>query len=115
MEFNNKIDLLKYKHNRRMEKRRSNKMIGIFISASVLTFLIMLLNPSTFFGEAVTIENHTGAIATAVFYGVILGFIMPTIYQLLLPPPMEWLPSEFLEIRRARTEFIISEIVKLSK
>jgi hypothetical protein len=115
VEFVNQHDELKYNHNRRMEKRRHYKMISLFLAASALTFFLILLNPTLFFGEAVAIESNSGAIAIAVFYGIILGFIMPTTYQLLLPPPMEWLPKEFLEIRHARTELILKEIVKLSK
>ena len=115
VEFHAKLDELKYLHNRKMEKRRYYKMIGFFLAAAVATLLLMLLNPSKFFGSAVSIEDYTGAIAIAVFYGVILGFIMPTAYQLLLPPPMEWLPREFVEIRDARTEFILKEIVKMAK
>jgi hypothetical protein len=75
----------------------------------------MVLNPAKFFGAGVSIENYTGAVATAVFYGLILGFISPTIYQALLPPPIDWIPEEFLEIRRARIEFILKTIEKLSK
>ena len=115
VEFGNTLDELKYKHNRDMEKRRTNKMIGLFIAASVLTFFLMLLNPSNFFGDGVNIENYTGAIATAVFYGIILGFILPIIFQILLPSPMEWMPQEFLEIRQARIEFILEKIVNLSQ
>jgi hypothetical protein len=115
VEFGNTLDELKYKHNREMKKRLSNKMMGLFIAASVITFFLMVLNPANFFGAGVSIENYTGAVATAVFYGLILGFIFPTIYQMLLPPPIEWMPEEFLEIRRARIEFVLKAIVKLSK
>ena len=115
VEFSNTLDELKYKHNREMENRRTNKMLSLFIAASVITFLLMILNPSKFLGAGVSIENYNGAIATAVFYGVILGFIFPTIYQTLLPPPTEWMPGEFLEIRQARIEFILKEIKQLSK
>ncbi len=115
VEFSNKLNELKYRHNRKMERRRANKMIGLFIAASVVTFLLMVLNPSIFFGSGVSLENYTGAIATAVFYGIILGFILPTIFQILLPPPIEWLPEELLEIRIARTELILKEIAKLPK
>jgi hypothetical protein len=114
VDFVSRLDELKYHHNRRMEKRHHHKMIGLFVSASALTFFLMILNPSIFFGQAIAIESNSGAIAIAVFYGIILGFLMPTIYQLLMPPPMEWLPKEFLEIHRARTELILKELVKLS-
>jgi hypothetical protein len=70
----------------------------------------MVLSPANFFGAGVRVENYSGAVATAVFYGIILGFILPSIYQLLLPPPAEWMPEEFLEIRRARIEFILKTI-----
>ncbi len=115
VEFGNPLDELKYKHNREMEKRRANKMLGLFIAASAITFILMVLNPANFFGAGVSIENYTGAVAAAVFYGLILGFIFPTIYQMLLPPPIEWMPQEFLEIRRARIEFILKTIGKLSE
>ena len=115
VEFGNPLDELKYKHNREMEKRRANKMLGLFIAASAITFFLMVLNPANFFGAGVSIENYTGAFATAVFYGVILGIILPTVYQMLLPPPAEWMPQEFLEIRRARIEFILRGIEKLLK
>ncbi|MEJ2728349.1 MAG: hypothetical protein P8185_07555 [Deltaproteobacteria bacterium] len=44
--------------------------------------------------------------------GVILGFMMPLIFEAILPSPVEWLPEEFLEIRRARIELILNEIVE---
>ena len=113
VEFGNTLDELKYKHNREMEKRRANKTIALFIAASVISFFLMVLNPAIFFGAGVSIENYTGAIATAVFYGVILGFLFPAIYQILLPPPMEWMPQEILEIRRARVEFILNRLIGL--
>ena len=115
VEFGNTLDELKYQHNRKMEERRTNKMIGLFIAASAITFLMMVLNPANFFGDGVNIENYTGAIATAVFYGIILGFMLPIIYETLLPPPTEWMPKELFEIQQARTEFILKEIEKLSK
>jgi hypothetical protein len=113
VEFSDKREELKYRHNLRMEQRRANKMIGLFIVASVVTFLLMMLNPSVFFGPGVTIGNYTGAIATAVFYGIILGFILPTVFQILLPPPIQWLPQELLEIHSARAEFVLKEIVEM--
>jgi hypothetical protein len=70
------------------------------------------LNSSLFFGSGVRIENYTGAIATAIFYGVILGFILPTIFQMLLPPPPEWLPRELQEIRQARSEHILKKLAQ---
>ena len=115
VEFSNKLDQLKYNHNLKMEKRRANKMIGLFIAASVVTFLLMILNPLIFFGSGVTLENYTGVLATAVFYGIILGFIFPTMIQMLMPPPFEWLPEELLEIHRARTALILKEIAKMPK
>lgn len=114
VEFTSKLEELKYKHNRRMEKRHSYKNFGIFFSATLVTLVFMLLNPSRFFGERVAINNKTGAIATAVFYGVIIGFILPTFYQLLLPPSTEWLPHELFEIRKARVELILREIAEIS-
>jgi hypothetical protein len=38
--------------------------------------------------------------------------MMPIIYQALLPAPPDWLPQEFMEIRRARTELILNEIAE---
>ena len=115
VEFTSRFDELKYRHNRKMDNRRSNKMIGLFIAASVVTFFLMVLNPSLFFGKDITIEDYTGAIATAVFYGIILGFILPVIYQLLLPPAVAWLPEELLEIRNARIELILKNIEELKQ
>jgi hypothetical protein len=51
-------------------------------------------------------------IATAILLGAMLGFMMPVIYQSLLPVPSDWMPQEFLEIRRARTELILNEIAE---
>ena len=44
--------------------------------------------------------------------GVVIGFMMPIIFQALLPQPSEWLPEEFLEIRRARIALILNEIAE---
>ena len=114
VEFSDKFQELKYRHNQRMEERFSRKMFGIFLIASFLTFSIMLLSPYKFFDRKVTFDNYTGAFATAVFYGVIIGFLIPTVLQALMPPPIEWLPSEFYEIQKARTELILKEIMETS-
>ncbi len=114
VEFTDKHQELKYQHNQKMEERFSRKMFSIFFLASTLTFLIMLLSPLKFFDQKITLENYTGAMATAIFYGVIIGFLLPTVFQALLPPPSEWLPGEFYEIQKARTELILKEISEIS-
>ena len=115
VKFDNRQNELKYRHNRKMEKRQANKMMGLFVAASALTFLLLILNPRLFFGSEVRIESYQGAVATAVFFGVVIGFVLPTIFQMMLPPPNDWLPQELLDIRNARVEFILKEITKLSK
>ena len=112
VQFTDKIQKLKYQHNQRMEERFSYKMFGIFLAATFLTFSIMLLSPNKFFDRKITFENYTGALATAVFYGVIIGFMIPTVLQALLPSPAEWLPGEFYEIQKARTDLILKEIME---
>jgi hypothetical protein len=97
-----------------MEKRKANKMLFLFLIASMLTFSIMLLSPHTFIDQKITLENYTGAMTTAIFYGVIIGFLLPTVFQALLPAPAEWLPNEFFEIQKARTELILKEIANQS-
>ena len=74
----------------------------------------MLLNPYSFFDQKITFENYSGAMAAAIFYGVIIGFLLPTVFQALLPSPAEWLPREFYEIQKARTELILKEIMEMS-
>ena len=110
VEFSDKLQELIYRHNQKMEERFKHKMFGIFFLASILTFLLMLLSPLRFFDRKITFENYTGAMATAIFYGVILGFLIPTILQALLPPPAVWMPDEFLEIHKARTDLILKQI-----
>jgi hypothetical protein len=112
VEFANQIDELKYRHNQRMENRRTHKMFGLFLAASALTFLLMILKPIYFFGDGVVITNITGVIAAAVYYGVIIGFLMPTFLQLLLPPPLDWLPREFSDIQQARVDYILKNIME---
>ena len=110
VEFADKLQELKYRHNQKMEARFTHKMFGIFIFASMLTFLIMLLSPLQFFDRKITFENYTTAMATAIFYGVVIGFLFPTMLQALLPPAAEWMPQEFLEIQKARTDLILKQI-----
>ncbi|CAB1063708.1 hypothetical protein D1BOALGB6SA_8492 [Olavius sp. associated proteobacterium Delta 1] len=112
VQFTDKIQKLKYQHNKRMEERYSHKMLGIFLAAALLTFSIMLLSPYKFFDRKITFENYTGAVAAAVFYGAIIGFLIPAALQALSPSPAEWLPGEFYEIQRARTELILKEIME---
>jgi hypothetical protein len=114
VKFTDEVQKLKYRHNQRMEKRRANKMLSLFLIASMLTFSIMLLSPRTFLDQKITRENSSGAMATAIFYGVIIGFLLPTVFQALLPAPAEWLPGEFSEIQKARTELILKKIAELS-
>jgi hypothetical protein len=88
------------------------KHIQLFLLASSFTYLLMALRPTLFFQKGDYLSYTTGIIATAVLMGVVLGFMMPIIFQALLPPPAEWLPEEFLEIRRARIELILNEIAE---
>ena len=110
VQFPDKLQELKYRHNQKMKERFTHKMFGIFLLASILTFFLMLLNPYLFFDQKITLETCSGAIAVAVFYGVIIGFLLPNVLQALLPPPSEWLPNEFFEIQQARKEMILREL-----
>jgi len=112
VKFKNTFEELKYKHNKRMERRSSLKVVFLFLLASCLTYLLMTLRPTLFFEKGNYLSYTTGIIAAAILLGVVLGFMMPIIYQALLPPPAEWLPDEFLEIRRARIELILNEIAE---
>jgi hypothetical protein len=108
--FKTELDELKYRHNRKMEKRQTTKMHGLFIFATLLTFVIMLLSPGKFIDYKITLKNYTGAIAIAVFYGVIIGFLLPVALEAMLPPSKAWLPNEFYEIKQARIEYVLKEI-----
>jgi hypothetical protein len=108
--FKTELDELKYHHNQKMEKRQTTKLHGLFLSATLLTFLIMLLSPGKFIDHKITMENYTGAIAVAVFYGVIIGFLLPVALEAMLPAPEEWLPDEFFEIKQARIEWVLKDI-----
>jgi cyanate permease len=110
IKFKNRIEELKYKHNKRMEKRSSRKVLFLFLLASGVTYLLMVLRPTLFFDKGDYLGYTTGMIATAVLLGVVMGFVMPIICQAFLPPPAEWFPQEFMEIRRARIELILNEI-----
>jgi hypothetical protein len=74
----------------------------------------MLLSPYSFFDQKITFENYSGAMAAAIFYGVIIGFLLPAVLQALLPSPAGWLPDEFYEIQKARTDLIMKEIMEMS-
>lgn len=108
--FNSRVDELKYRHNQKMEKRHTHLTSGLFIGSVILTFFIMLLSPGTFIDHRINFENYSGAIAVAVFYGVIIGFLLPVVFEALLPSPEKWLPEEFYEIRKARIEWVLKEI-----
>jgi hypothetical protein len=112
VKFKSYLEELKYKHNKRMERRSSQKVLFLFLLASGFTYLLMALRPTLFFQKGNYLSYTTGIIATAVLMGVVLGFMMPIIFQALFPPPAEWLPEEFLEIRRARIELILNEIAE---
>ncbi len=110
VEFPDKLQELKYRHNQKMEERFTYKMFGIFLFATIFTFLLMLLTPYQFLDQKITLETFSGAVVVAVFYGVILGFLVPVVLQALLPPPSEWMPNEFFEIQKARKEMILREL-----
>jgi hypothetical protein len=112
IKYKNRTEELKYKHNKRMEKRSSQKVLLLFLLASGVTYLLMVLRPTLFFDTGDYLSYTTGMIATSVLLGVVIGLMMPIIYQALLPPPTEWLPEEFMEIRRARVELILNEITE---
>ncbi len=112
IKFINNFEELKYKHNKRMEKRTDRKVLFLFLVATGITYLLMVLRPTLFFEKGNYLRYTTGIIATAILMGVVLGFMMPIIYQALLPAPSDWLPQEFMEIRRARIELILNEIAE---
>ena len=112
IKFKNQIEELKYKHNKRMEKRTSRKALFLFLLASGVTYLLMVLRPTLFFDKGDYLGYTTGMIATAILLGVVTGFMIPIICQALMPPPAEWFPEEFLEIRQARVELILNEITE---
>ena len=112
IKFKNQVEELKYKHNKQMEKRSSRKALVLFLLASGATYLLMVLRPTLFFDRGDYLGYTTGMIATAVLLGVVIGFMIPIICQALLPAPAEWLPEEFMEIRRARVELILNEITE---
>jgi hypothetical protein len=95
-----------------MEKRSDRKVLFLFLLATGVTYLLMVLRPALFFEKGNYLRYTTGIIATAILMGVVLGFMMPIIYQALLPAPSDWLPQEFMEIRRARIELILNEIAE---
>lgn len=82
----------------------------LFLLASAVTYLLMMLRPTLFFDRGAYLSYGTGMFAISVLLGVVIGFMIPIICQALLPPPAEWLPQEFLEIRRAWVELILNEI-----
>ena len=110
VEFKTELDELKYHHNQKMEKRQTTKVQGLFLSAALLTFLMMLLSPGKFIETKITLKNYTGAVAIAIFYGVIIGFLLPIALEAMLPAPDEWLPDEFFEIKQARIEWVLKRI-----
>lgn len=110
IELNSRVDELKYRHNQKMEKRHTYLISGLFIGSALLTFLIMLFSPGTFIEHRINFENYSGALAVAVFYGVIIGFLLPVVFEASLPSPERWLPEEFYEIRKARIEWVLKEI-----
>lgn len=112
VKFKSDLEELKYKHNKRMERRSSQKGLLLFLLACSFTYLLIALRPTLFFQNGDYLSYTTGIIAAAVLIGVVVGFMMPIIFQVLLPPPAEWLPEEFLEIRRARIELILNEIAE---
>ena len=112
IKFKNQIEELKYKHNKRMEKRTSRKALFLFLLAAGITYLLMVLRPTLFFDKGDYLGYTTGMIATAILLGVVIGFMMPIICQALLPAPAEWFPEEFTEIRQARIELILNEITE---
>ena len=113
IKFENEVEESKYRHNQKMDKRESHKTFSMFLVATLVTFSLMMLKPDLFFGKDTALNNYTGAMATAVYYGAILGFIVPIIFQQLLPPPTQWFPDEFQEIRQARIEYLLKENIEL--
>lgn len=113
--FSDEIEERKYHHNKNMEQRQSYKMFAILFSATVFTYFLMWLNPANFFDQKTQFEHTTGVIAVAVYYGIITALIMPIIYHELLPPPHQWFPHEFIEIRQARIEQILNNISEMSE
>ena len=112
IKFKNQMEELKYKHNKRMEKRSSRKTLFLFLLASGGTYLLMVLRPTLFFDKGDYLGYTTGMIATAILLGVVIGFMIPIICQAVLPAPAEWFPEEFMEIRQARVELILDEIAE---
>jgi hypothetical protein len=77
IKFKNRIEELKYKHNKRMEKRSSRKVLFLFLLASGVTYLLMVLRPTLFWGGYGFCDAHNlpgisapaGGMVSARIYG----------------------------------------------
>ena len=114
--FKNKVEELKFVYNQEMEKRHNKKIYAMIAVASFITLLLMLLAPHHFFDNGEKFIKHKPELlASAIFYGFVLIVVMQLFYRNILPPPVEWFPEEFQEIRQARIEFILRDIENHAK
>lgn len=73
VEFKNELEEFKYRHNQRMDKRESHKTFTIFLVATLVTFSLMMLKSSLFFGKDTALNNYSGVMATAVYSGYLIS------------------------------------------
>jgi len=108
--FKNNLEERKYDHNSDMRDRNEKLIILEFVLFLGITYLVFHFIPK--WRER---RHHSALDLTHTFIplGVLtfgVSMVMPYIFDFILPPPTEWFPDIFVEIRETQREAILLEL-----
>jgi hypothetical protein len=109
-QFKNSLQEEKYHHNHRMLKR--NKYITYVNIALFLAITIHLFHLIPKWQRKPDFDSED--ITKIVGLGLVVSIVLPLIFGFVLPPPIEWFPDIFREIRYRQVDSVLRELEELA-
>lgn len=111
--FKNDFEEAKYLHNKKMQGRNAILLFVVFGTSFLGGGLLFHWIP-TWKGGPVA-PSGSGALGVVLLLSLGVTLLGPLAYGKVLPPPAEWFPSVFLEIREAQQEAAMKEVIRSLK
>ena len=100
--YKNNLELLKHEHNQKMVTRNGYLVFGEFVLAFIVTIMLFYYIPKS---RGAGPENMDGNVFFAIaLFAFGISIVMPLIYGWILPPPVEWFPQVFNDIRQSQVD-----------
>lgn len=108
--FLNPLEEAKYYHNRSMVERNVYLITTEFLSWGAVTGLFFYWVPK--WKNRAFLQDIDGATCFMAIAGITFGVsvVAPLIFSAILPPPVEWFPQVFVNLRQAQVDAALREL-----